>query len=188
MSAARATLCFLLSMTTSACGVEAPVDVATQAEPPPEPPVHPPALGPPRGRTIYVPAYSWLPAGDGRTLLRIVLSVRNIDPSATVNLTQIDYYDTNGHRVRSYLDAPRPLGPLETADFSVETLDETGGSGANFLVYWEGASDAHTLLTETIMTGHVGAGYLSFTSRGVEIERGPGPTEPPASTDAPPAP
>jgi hypothetical protein len=106
-------------------------------------------------------------------LMAITLSVRNVDPSATVTLTHVDYFDTSGHRVRRYLRAPQRLGPLETAQFSVDTLDDIGGSGANFLVYWEGPSDAHPLLTETVMFGHVGAGYMSFTSRGVVLDRPP---------------
>ncbi len=65
------------------------------------------------------------------------------------------------------------------------TSDEVGGSGANFLVYWEGPSDAHSLLTETVMVGSPGAGYLAFTSRGVELDRRP---EPDRFDDAPTAP
>jgi hypothetical protein len=119
-----------------------------------------------------VPAYSHIDREGGREILfAITLSVRNVDPSATIELTHVEYHDTSGQRVRRYLREPRRLEPLETAEFSVDTFDETGGSGANFLVYWEGPSDAHPLLTETVMIGHVGAGYVAFTSRGVELER-----------------
>lgn len=109
------------------------------------------------------------------SLLSVLLSVRNVDPSATVSLSHVDYFDTSGHRVRRYLKQPRALRPLETAEFTVPTFDEKGGSGANFLIYWEGPSDAHALLTEAVMVGQIGAGYISFSSRGVELERRPGP-------------
>jgi hypothetical protein len=109
-----------------------------------------------------------------------------MDTTSVVTLTHVDYFDTSGHRVRRYLDAPRDLRPLETAEFFVTTSDEVGGSGANFLVYWEGPSDAHALLTETVMVGTMGAGYMSFTSRGIELERRPPPDVfPPAPSDAP---
>ena len=166
-----------------ACGSEQaarPTPPVEPTEPAPNRPVEPPARGQNRARTVYVPAYSHLQSGERRTLLAITLSVRNVDPVASITLSHVDYYDTSGHRVRSYLDAPRVLEPLETAEFSVETLDEAGGSGANFLVYWEGPSDAHPLLTETVMAGHTGGGYLSFTSRGVELAR------PLSLEDAPP--
>ena len=143
-----------------------------------EPPRESPPSGSARARTVYVPAYSHLPPGlDGarQPALGILLSVRNMDSASTIRLTHVDYFDTSGHRVRRYLAQPRDLAPLETAEFSVATLDRTGGSGANFLVYWEGPTDAHPLLTETVMLGHVGEGYVSFTSRGVELDRRPAP-------------
>ena len=148
-----------------------------------EAPVEEPARGANRRRTVYVPAYSHIDRGRRPTLFSITLSVRNVDPSSEVTLSAVDYYDTSGHRVRRYLSAPRRLGPLETAEFSVETLDEVGGSGANFLVYWNGPSDAHPLLTETVMIGQADTGYVAFTSRGVELDRPlpPSPAVPPAS-------
>ena len=39
--------------------------------------------------------------------------------------------------------------------------------------WWKGPSDAHALLTESVMWGHMGQGYVSFTSRGGELERRP---------------
>lgn len=168
---------FVLSLAAAlaACG---PDPAATPPPPPPpddgeEPPTEPPATGEPRTRVVYVPAYSHLPSARGETLFAITLSVRNVDPSTTITLTHVDYYDTSGHRVRGYLRERRELAPLETAEFSVETFDEAGGSGANFLVYWEAPSDAHPLLTETVMLGHVGSAYVAFTSRGVELQRPP---------------
>jgi len=161
------------------CGQEQPPELdaesTTEADPvESEPPAGQPAIGAPRSRAVYVPAYSHLATDEAQQmLLAITLSVRNVDPSASITLTHVDYFDTSGHRVRRYLSAPRRLAPLQTADFSVATLDEIGGSGANFLVYWDGPSDAHPLLTETVMFGHVGNGYVSFSSRGVELDRPP---------------
>lgn len=169
-------------------------------EPSAEPPAEAAPSGESRLRTVYIPAYSHLPqhhTKPTRRLLSILLSVRNVDSAASVTLTHVDYFDTSGHRVRRYLEAPRSLRPLETAEFMVETDDDVGGSGANFLVYWEGPSDAHPLLTEAVMWGNLGQGYVSFTSRGVELDRRPGPgcfivddppaRTPPASQDAAPA-
>ncbi len=151
------------------------IDRAGISEPPPEGE----PIGAPRLRTVYVPAYSHLPqSGKSRPImLSILLSVRNVDTSAIITLTHVDYFDTSGHRVRRYLDAPRKLRPLETAEFIVDTVDDAGGSGANFLVYWEGPSDAHSLLTECVMSGQMLAGYVSFTSRGVELDRRPDPKD-----------
>jgi len=153
-----------------------PTDPATANIPASNPPTESHPTGDVRPRTVYIPAYSNVLRGPemaARSLLSILLSVRNVDSAATITLTHVDYFDTSGHRVRRYLNAPRRLRPLETAEFTVPTSDRAGGSGANFLVYWEGPSDAHSLLTETVMLGNVGGGYVAFTSRGVELDRRP---------------
>lgn len=143
-----------------------------------EPVPEAPAVGQRRARTVYAPAYSHLPWGPGMAHdwpLSILLSVRNMDSSSTVTLTRVDYFDTSGHRVRRYLERPRDLRPLETAEFTVAAQDETGGSGANFLVYWDGPSDAHALLVESVMSGDTGVGFGAFVSRGIELDRRPDP-------------
>jgi hypothetical protein len=127
-------------------------------------------------RTCYVPAYSYLPRhpnAEGKKNLWILLSVRNVDSEATLTLTHVDYFNTEGERVRRYLTTPRTLRPLETAEFKVEERDNVGGSGANFLVYWEGPADAHALLTEAVMYGFDEGVHFSFTSRGIELDRRP---------------
>ena len=142
----------------------------------------------PETRVVYVPAYSQIPAERGRDMpFAVTLSVRNVDPSATITLDRVDYYDTSGRRVRRYLPRARTLRPLQTAEFAVGAFDESGGSGANFLIYWRGPPEARPLLTETVMIGHVSTGYVAFTSRGVELERPPSPTaDAPAPTPTEP--
>lgn len=177
---------------SAACGGEPNQSQATASSAPSSvspPPSAAPAVGENRKRTVYVPAYSHLRTSrDGSTLYAITLSVRNVDPTAHVTLTHVDYFDTSGHRVRSYLSGPKTLRPLETAEFFVESRDDAGGSGANFLVYWKGPSDAHALVTEAIMIGFTGAGYNAFTSRGVELPSRPEipPAAPTTNGAAPP--
>lgn len=164
----------MVALMTCGCADPAPAP-APGAQTPPPPPEAPPT-GARRARTVYVPAYSHLPSGarlEKQSMLSVLLSVRNIDSRADVRLTHVEYYDTAGKRLRQYLPAPRVLRPLETAEFNVEVHDHAGGSGANFLVHWDGPADAHPLLTETVMVGHVTTGYVAFTSRGVELAQRP---------------
>lgn len=166
-----------------------------QSEPPPDdpemddPPHEPAAVGAPKSRTVYVPAYSHLPSGGKepgfRALVSILLSIRNVDTREKVKITHVDYFDTPGNRVRRYLKTPRVLNPLETAEFVVDVRDGAGGSGANFLVYWEGPTDAHPLLVEAIMSGFLGGGYISFVSRGIELDRRPDASSLTSTTVAP---
>ncbi|MFK8003196.1 MAG: DUF3124 domain-containing protein [Polyangiales bacterium] len=165
----------ILCLVLCGCGEE-PVVTESEVESP-EPPAQAAPRGEARLRTVYVPAYSNLPnQGTGSPhLVAILLSLRNVDSRASITLTHVEYFDTSGHRVRRYLSAPRELRPLETAEFTVAATDDAGGSGANFLVYWEGPADAHSLLAEAVMTTQIGAGYVGFTSRGVELEHRPDP-------------
>jgi len=167
---------FSASLLMAGCTDSEPQLAALEVEQEP-PPTEGAPVGATRLRSVYVPAYSHLPRASKphKSLLSILLSVRNVDSNSAVTLTHVDYFHTSGHRVRRYLKGPRTLRPLETAEFQVDTYDDAGGSGANFLVFWEGPSDAHPLLTESIMWGAMGPGFVSFVSRGVELDRRPDP-------------
>jgi len=123
-------------------------------------------------RLVYVPAYSHIFAGGNRRImLRITLSVRNVDPSASLRLKYVDYYDTPGHLVRRYLTGPVELRPLSTVEYAVDLFDDTGGSGANFLIGWEAKDGTQPLLAEAVMLGQTSSGSLSFVSRGVAVDK-----------------
>jgi hypothetical protein len=104
-------------------------------------------------------------------MLGVKLSVRNVSPTSALIIRFVDYYDTRGDLVRRYLDGARRLRPLESFDVLIHTWDDTGGSGANFLVGWLVRGAGLPPLTEAVMVGHAGSGYVSFTSRGVEVEK-----------------
>lgn len=123
------------------------------------------------GQTLYVPCYSHIYHGiKTRPVdLTITLSVRNTDPRRAVTLSAVEYYDTAGSLVKSYLDKPMELAPLGTAEFIVEQTDSKGGSGANFLVRWKCQSPANPLLAEAVMIGTSSQQGISFSSRGVPL-------------------
>lgn len=129
------------------------------------------AEGQASGGTIYVAAYSSLSTAERNPiLLGVTLDVRNVDLQKPITLRYVDYYDTPGHRMRRYLTEPREIGPLGTAEFVVAVRDDFGGPGANFLIGWTAQEGTHAPLVETVMIGHAGSGYVSFTSRGIEVE------------------
>jgi hypothetical protein len=123
-------------------------------------------------RTVYVPIYSSLHVSDHAepTNLGATLSLRNIGEHTSVVLTAVDYYDSDGALVRSFLDAPAELGPLATAEFFIARLDSSGGSGANFLVRWGLREPGPDLLVEAVMHGRDGAAGISFVTEGRVVE------------------
>jgi len=120
-------------------------------------------------RLLYVPAHAYAVDQSGRTPLATTLTVHNTTfGKATVH--SVDYYDSAGTLVRRHLEEPRELRPLEAIEFHQEADISSPESGANFLVGWTGPVGSPALLAEALMVGHQGAGRLTFTSRGVEVE------------------
>ena len=124
-----------------------------------------------KGQRIYVPAYSHIYSGNKEEpfLLAVTLSIRNIDPNEAIEITVVDYYETQGKFVKHFIDAPVVLQPLETRRYVVPEKDKRGGSGANFIVAWRSDKVANPPIVETIMIGTSYHQGVSFTSRGQEI-------------------
>jgi hypothetical protein len=124
------------------------------------------------GQLLYVPVYSHIYTGDKERPfnLAVTLSIRNTDTKGALRLTAVDYYDTEGKLVRSYLDAPRELGPLASIRYVVAERDVKGGSGANFIVRWESAAPVNAPVVESVMIGAQSGQGISFTSQAREIQ------------------
>jgi hypothetical protein len=55
---------------------------------------------------MYVPAYSHIYSGNKEVpfLLTVTLSIRNIDPVHPIEITLVDYYETQGKLLKKYID------------------------------------------------------------------------------------
>lgn len=124
-----------------------------------------------KGQTIYVPAYSHIYSGNREEpfLLTVTLSIRNIDPKHTISIDAIDYYETQGKLLKSGIEKPFQLGPLESFRYIIPEKDKSGGSGANFIVEWTSTESSNPPIIETIMIGAQFQQGISFTSRGQTI-------------------
>lgn len=125
-------------------------------------------------QTVYVPVYSNVFSGPRKRALQLEanLSIRNTDPTASLRITAIDYYDTDGKLVRRYLERARSLGPLASSDVHIEERDVSGGFGANFIVRWEADRNINAPIIECVMIGTTGGQGISFVSPGQEIREG----------------
>ncbi|MEZ5358244.1 MAG: DUF3124 domain-containing protein [Candidatus Zixiibacteriota bacterium] len=123
------------------------------------------------GQTIYVPAYSHIYCANNERPfpLAVTLSIRNIDQHNAIKIRRVDYYETHGKRIVEYTDSTIVLAPLGSLRYVVPEKDESGGSGANFIVEWNSDKCSNPPIVETIMIGTRGGQGLSFTSRGQAI-------------------
>jgi len=127
------------------------------------------------GQSVYVPVYSHIYIGDKEYpfLLTATVSIRNTDPHQSITLLRVDYYDSAGQLVKSYLEQPLSLGTLASTRYVVRESDKSGGSGAKFLVQWQAKTAVSPPLMEAVMIGTQSAQGISFTSRGQVIEEQP---------------
>ncbi|WP_147819981.1 DUF3124 domain-containing protein [Salidesulfovibrio onnuriiensis] len=121
-----------------------------------------------QGQDVYVPVYSHIYQGiKGKPYnLSALLSIRNTDPSNTIKVTLVRYYDSDGILVKNHLEKPIIVQPLGTAEFYIPERDNSGGSGANFLVHWKGDMVVNAPVIQAVMIGTASTQGISFVCEG----------------------
>jgi hypothetical protein len=128
-------------------------------------------IGLSKGQRVYVPAYSHIYSGNRERpfLLTVTLSIRNIDPTHQIHISMADYHETKGKLLKKFINNPLTLKPLESERYVIPQRDESGGSGANFIVEWYSEAFVNPPIIESVMIGTQSSQGVSFTSRGREI-------------------
>lgn len=127
------------------------------------------------GQVIYVPVYSEIYDFDRNraSQLTTTLSLRNTDLVNPIVIETVDYYNSGGEKVSTYLTKPIQLAPLASTEVVVAKDDQTGGVGANFIVEWGAAKKVSPPVVEAIMISTISQQGMSFVSPGRVIqERG----------------
>ncbi len=113
--------------------------------------------GPSTGQSLYLPVYSHIWHGEmgkkgepTRALMSVSVSIRNTDLSRPIRILSAQYYDTNGRKLREYVPAPRSVAPMGTLEIFVPRSDDTGGSGANFVIVWKADAPASPPVVEGV--------------------------------------
>lgn len=125
-----------------------------------------------RGQTVYVPAYSHIYHGTRQSpfFLTVTLSVRNTDVKNPITISCVDYYDTGGKLIKSYLKNELKLNPIGSVEYVILESEQSGGAGANFIVRWKSEQKVTEPVIETVMIGTSAQQGISFSSRGTAIE------------------
>lgn len=119
----------------------------------------------------YLSVYSEIYEMNKKTThqLTATVSIRNTSLNDSVYITKADYFNTSGDLIRSYLNSPVFLKPLETIEIIIYKKDTSGGTGANFIFDWATPKLEHEPLFEAVMvwtTGHQG---ISFVTNGKKL-------------------
>ena len=123
------------------------------------------------GQTLYVPVYSNIFTGPKGLPFNLaaMLSIRNTDLQHPFKVTSIDYYDTAGKLVRTYVTKPTTVAPLASTYIYLEERDTKGGFGANFIVRWQADRVINAPIIECVMIGATSGQGISFVSPGQVI-------------------
>jgi uncharacterized protein DUF3124 len=123
--------------------------------------------------TIYVPAYSRVygAASGANRLIQFSTTLRIDNTSATkpLVLERIEYYNSAGRLVQSYLKEPIAVRPLGTIEVVIPAEDVRGGAASNFIVIWSGAGPMAEPMVEAVMIGSQDNTSYSFVSAGRPI-------------------
>jgi len=124
------------------------------------------------GQTIYVPAYSYIYHYDRKQTynLTATLSIRNTDLTKPIIITSVRYNNSAGNLVRKYLERPTQLAALASTNFAVDSSDNSGGLGANFIVEWVAQTEVSSPIVEAIMIGSSFQQGISWISPGKVIK------------------
>ena len=122
---------------------------------------------------VYIPIYSDIFYVDAKHTfsLTATLSIRNTSFKDSIYVFSIDYYNSQGEKVRRYNDSTLLIKPMESVEFVVENKDDTGGVGANFVVDWGGNLNVQKPYFQGIMIGTMGQQGISFTTEGIVIQQ-----------------
>ncbi len=120
---------------------------------------------------IYLPVYSHIYHRFDHHIfnLTITVSIRNMSDKESIYLTSVDYYNTQGQKIRQYIDHMVYIKPMETIEIIIAEEDQEGGSGANFIFDWMSSNPQNKPLIEAVMISTYGQQGLSFSTRGVEV-------------------
>lgn len=118
--------------------------------------------------TTYLSVYSEIYSQTEHTThnLTATVSLRNTNRKDTVYIIKAEYFDTKGNSIRTYLNKPIFIAPMETVEIIIDEKDQEGGTGANFLFDWAIKPGANEPYFQAIMISTSGSQGISFTTDG----------------------
>lgn len=130
-----------------------------------------------RGQALYLPIYSHMLYGNigrsgtaSKVLLSALVSIRNTDGKRPLRLLSARYYETQGKFLREYVPTPVVLPPFGTHELFVELHDDSGGSGANFLIRWEAEAAVNPPLVEALHANMDSGKAVILTTEAVPVQ------------------
>lgn len=121
-------------------------------------------------QSFYIPIYSdvYVSEQNPKILMTAILSIRNTSQTQPLFISNIDYFNTEGKLVKQVLTQPIKIMPMGTYNYNLEKQDDTGGSGANFLITASATQNIQPVI-QAVMIGQYGNKAFAFTAEGVPL-------------------
>ncbi len=134
------------------------------------------------GQALYLPVYSYIWHGDrmgsdkspAKTLVSALVSIRNTSLKTPLRVVSARYYSTDGKLLNEYLPKPVIVGAMGTLELFVERKEAEGGSGANFIIQWDAATETNPPVVEAVHADIRGGSHallLITTGRVIRIDK-----------------
>ncbi len=125
-----------------------------------------------QGGVTYLSVYSEIYSYTAELTfpLTATVSIHNTSLTDSVFIKKADYYNTDGKLIRSYVENPIYVKPLETLQIVIDETDEEGGTGANFIFDWAVQKESNEPYFEAVMISTSGQQGMSFTTKGVRTK------------------
>lgn len=115
------------------------------------------------GEVLYVPVYSSIYHQNDKTFdLTATLSIHNVDINSNLTISNINYYDTDGKFVRSFIKDKLVLNPLQSKQFIIKETDISGGTAAKFIIQWSAENKVLEPIIEAVMISTSAQQGISF--------------------------
>ena len=115
------------------------------------------------GEVLYIPVYSSIyHQGEETFDLATTLSIHNIDINSGITVTKIDYYNTNGELVKSFIEDGFVLNPLQSKQVIIKETDISGGTAAKFVIQWLSEKRVLKPVVEAVMISTSSQQGISF--------------------------
>jgi hypothetical protein len=87
-----------------------------------------------------------------------------------IYIHNIEYYNTRGDLVKSYITESIFIDPMETVEIVIKQTDTLGGTGANFVFDWSIKTGTNEPFFEGVMVSSSGNQGFAFVTQGRRIE------------------
>lgn len=132
-----------------------------------------------KGQMLYLPIYSTIWHGDThpkkgepmKSNMSALVSIRNTSMKTQIKVMSARYYNTEGKLIKEFVSIPKSILPLGTLELFIEKSEAEGGSGANFLIQWEAASDTNPPIVEAVHIDNQPSRPYSFVTSARVIQK-----------------